>query len=122
MLYSVDTKIYITDLPYKKDYDTLRKRLTTAEYNSIEDHLNALIDTGDIHTSSWMPGSDWSNTPLQLLYDKACRKDPVWAGKFFGQILFKVMRDRSEVWGFGRYEKNGVPIRGITYFQLNLIP
>jgi hypothetical protein len=27
--------------------------------------------------------------------------------------------DRPDDWSFGRYEKDGIPIRGMTYFRIN---
>jgi hypothetical protein len=36
--------------------------------------------------------------------------------------LWAVLLEDDEVWGFGRYEKNGVPIEGMTYFKLGRRP
>ena len=42
---------------------------------------------------------------------------------FFGLILFNLLMNiKDTVWGFGKYEKNGVPIKGITYFVLSNPP
>jgi hypothetical protein len=33
-------------------------------------------------------------------------------------ILWQVIRKRDDVWSYGRYKKNGIPIEGLTYFRL----
>jgi hypothetical protein len=43
------------------------------------------------------------------------------SARFFGILLWQVMMDRPEAWGFGRYEKDGAPIEGMTYFRLTEI-
>jgi hypothetical protein len=44
-------------------------------------------------------------------------------GCFFGLILFNLLLERKDaVWGFGRFEKDGIPIRGTTYFIINNPP
>jgi len=30
------------------------------------------------------------------------------------------MMERIETWAFGRYAKDGIPIRGLTYFQVQI--
>jgi len=44
--------------------------------------------------------------------------DDVSAAKFYGLILFEVMLQRPETWGFGRYAKDGRPLKEMTYFRL----
>ncbi len=31
-------------------------------------------------------------------------------------------QERNDLWGFGKYEKDGVPIQSMTYFKLNARP
>ena len=64
-----------------------------------------------------MPGRDWRDTVFQLIYDQSCQ-DEGEAAKFFGLILWRVMMERrEEAWCFGRYEKDEIPIEGLTYFR-----
>jgi hypothetical protein len=116
MLYSIDHRKVINDIPYEKDYRRWRDRLTEAEYGAITDELNTRIDGGEIHTSSWIPGNNWAGTVYESIYTKACEYDAKESGKCFGLFLWMVLREREEYWAFGRYEKNGVPINGLTYF------
>lgn len=117
MLFSVDKGDFVTRLPHQKDYDKWIKNLSSKDYNSIVDELNNKIDNGEIHTAGWMPGNDWTGTAFKPIYD-VCNKKTNDAAKFFGIITFKVFMEREDVWGFGRYEKNGVEIRSMTYFKL----
>lgn len=44
-------------------------------------------------------------------------------GCFFGLILFNYLMHRPDgVWGFGRFEKDGVPIESTTYFEIKNPP
>lgn len=125
MLYSVDSGCIVKRLPHEGDYKRWRKHLSDEDYNAILNELDKQIDVNsgkDIVTSSWIPGSDWEGTVYYPIY-LACGKNPIQAGLFFGLILFKHLLDiEDRVWGFGKYEKNGVPIKGITYFILDKVP
>jgi len=121
MLYAIDGNgnvKRIDHIPYAKDYQQWKSKLTPDEYQSIEDAINDLIDGDEIHTSSWMPGSDWTGTAFMPIYDKACKRDTTAAGLFFGLIVYKVVMERPDKWSFGRYEKDGIPIKGMTYFRI----
>jgi hypothetical protein len=122
MLYSVDSQSYVKTIPHCSDFDIWRSRLSDEEYDAIVNELRSRIECNEIHTSSWIPGSDWTDTVFQPIYEKACRYDPEAAAKFFGLILWAVLLEDNEVWGFGRYEKNGVSIEGMTYFKLGRQP
>lgn len=118
MLYSIDNDDPIKDIPHRHDYDIWRRRLTDQEYNAIVEELNQRIETDEVHTSSWIPGADWTHTVFQPIYEKACMRDVDAAAKFFGLILWEVMMNRPEEWSFGRYEKDSIPIEGLTYFRV----
>jgi hypothetical protein len=94
--------------------------MSQAELKAIKAWLNARISTHDIHTSSWIPGSDWTGTVFLPIWEKACLKNVSEAAKCFGLILWEVMMERPEAWSFGRYKLNEVPIEGMTYFRIEL--
>lgn len=122
MLYSIDSGKYIDKLPHKKEFVSWMKNLSADSYQNIIEALNDKIDENDINTSSWIPGNDWTGSVYEPIYH-ACGDNKEASGLFFGLILFKLLMERQDaVWGFGRYEKNGVPIRGTTYFILNNPP
>jgi hypothetical protein len=119
MLYSIDdTKKPITAIPHDNDYRRWRAKLTNSEYAAIEAELERRLAGGEILTSSWVAGNDWRGTPFDPIYSKACDMDPSQAGLFFGLIVWVFMQNHPGDWSFGRYEKNGVEIRGLTYFQI----
>lgn len=121
MLYSVETGKYVDKLPHKKEFDIWMKKLPQADYESIVDALNAKIALSDINTSSWIPGDEWDSVYKPLAV--ACGNNKEASGLFFGLILFDLLMRRDDaVWGFGRFEKNGVPIKGTTYFILHNPP
>ena len=122
MIYSIDTKSEVTDIPHRTEYDIWRKRITDQEYNAIMAALNEKIQGDDIVTSSWIPGSDWTNTVYEPIYFKACRMNEDQAAMFFGLLLWEAVLNRPDYWSFGRYEKDGNPIEGMTYFKLTTPP
>ena len=44
MLIDIDSGKPITRVPYEKDFDVLRSRLTESEFDSMVDRINELID------------------------------------------------------------------------------
>jgi hypothetical protein len=119
MLYSIETNSEITRTPHLHEFNRWRNRLSEQEYQTIVDSLNTRIEGTEIQTSSWMPGSDWSGTVLEPIYEKACEFDERASALFFGLIVWIVFMERPEYWAFGRYEKDGILISGITYFQIS---
>ena len=117
MLFDIDRN-KIDWIPHHAEYETWTNRLTKYEFKDIKDDLNSRVSEADVHTSSWMPGRDWSGTVFQPIYDRACGQHEESAAKCFGLILWEVMMKRDKAWCFGRYEKDGVPIEGLTYFRV----
>lgn len=116
MLESIEGTL-VTKLPHKKDYDRWVQALTKNEYAAIVKELNSIINSAYIHTAGWMPGHDWTNTPFEPIYTKACKKNVELSGMFFGLIVFKIFMDRPEKWIFGKFEKDGRNIGSLTYFR-----
>jgi hypothetical protein len=108
------------DYPARKEYKAWKKRLAAAEIAAIIVELNRLIDKCPVQTSSWMPGSDWRGTVFEPIWSKACQFNVDTAAMCFGLILWEVMMDRPDTWSFGRYNLKDVPIKGLTYFRVQL--
>jgi len=122
MLYSIDTGKYVHSMPHVAEYAAWRKHLSDDDYQKIANELNDNVSDSDIKTSNWIPGSDWTGTVYEPIYH-ACRNDETAAGMFFGLILFKLLMERTDlVWGFGHYQKDGIAIKGMTYFILRNPP
>jgi len=118
MLYALDSGKIITDIPYKGEYDIWRGRLSDQEYEAILQNLTERIGSTSIQTSSWMPGKNWAGTVFGPIYSKACNSDYEQAAKFFGLLVWESFLHHSDYWAFGRYELNGIPIQGLTYFKV----
>ena len=119
MLYSIESKSEITSIPHAQDYKQWRSRLTDAEYAAIVAELDSRVEGTEVQTSSWIPGADWTGTVFQPIYEKACWRDEDAAARFFGLIVWDVFMQHDDWWAFGRYEKDGIPIRGLTYFKID---
>ena len=119
VIYNLDTGETITTIPHVDNFKRWHSKLSSAEYEAIREELNRQIDSGDIHTSSWIPGDDWTDTVFDPIYIKSCDMNPNEAALCFGLFLWVVIRDRPEMWAFGRYEKDGIPINGLTYFRVS---
>jgi hypothetical protein len=120
MLISIDTLQPITHIPHEKEYMAWRAKLTEEQYSLIEREIERRLGAGEVQTAGWIPGNDWADTPFDPIYSVACEGDHVASGLFFGLIVWVYMQQRPEAWAFGRYEKDGVAIRSLTYFQVAL--
>lgn len=119
MLYSIESSKYIETIPHRRDYERWRGGISDGEYQAIYNELQSRISGSEIETSSWIPGSDWSGTVYEPIYDKACDYDEVASAKFFGLILWHVVMEHEATWAFGRYKLGDVPIEGLTYFRID---
>lgn len=120
MLFAIDGsgKTAITDVPHGRDFDTWRRRLSPAEIDAIKQALEDRIDSDEVHTSSWIPGADWTGTPYEPIYVTACRHDEQAAARCFGLFVWETFMEHDAEWSFGRFEKDGTPIEGLTYFRI----
>jgi hypothetical protein len=118
MLVNIDSMKPITRIPHRAFYDACMARMSKEDIDAIKAELNERIESDEVHTAGWMPGSDWTDTVFQPIYTDGCRNDPQRAGLLFGLIVWVVMMEHPQRWGFGRYDKDGIPIRSLTYFKL----
>jgi len=118
MLYSFDTLSYVNRIPHESDYKIWKSRIPESEFKAIQEELCRRITGHEIHTSSWIPGNNWAGTVFQPIYEKATLFNEEQAAMCFGIILWELLTNHEEVWGFGRYDKGGIPIRGLTYFRV----
>jgi hypothetical protein len=120
VLIDIDSGETITRVPYERDFQVLRGRLSGVEFDAMVERINQLIDEsgGEIATAGWLPGSDWTGTPFEPIYTKAARGDFQRAALFFGQLVWYTVMHRPEAWGSGRYEMDGRAIGSRTYFRL----
>ena len=117
MLFNIDTGKEVKRDPHLNEYNLWRSRLTNAEFEAIVEKLNSLIDSDEIHTASWMPGNNWDGTVFEPIYTKACNNDETLSGMCFGLFVWYVFKERDDEWYHGKFENNGIPIKGMTYFR-----
>jgi hypothetical protein len=120
MLIDIDSGRAIDLVPYRAQFDTLKGRLSQAEFESMTARINELIDESgaEIATAGWLPGSDWTGTAFEAIFTKAAPGDLDRSAMFFGQLVWYTIMKRPERWGSGRYELDGKQIRSRTYFRL----
>jgi hypothetical protein len=113
----------ITDVPYRSQFQQWKRRLAPQQIADIKSDIHRMLGSGEVHTTSWMPGSDWSATPFDPIYWNATKESVMQAAQCFGLFVWECVLERSqegEDWGSGHYEKNGYPIKGRTYFRIGL--
>src|SRR5438128_2153973 len=118
-LYSTPDLRRITAIPHEREFRHVSAGMSPAEHQAVEEELwNRVgaadadpppLGDGQIITSSWVPGADWSNTPFDPIY-RASNGDKRLAGRIFGIFLWKVIMEHPQAWSFGRYELEGRPI------------
>ena len=121
MLIDIESGRPIERIPYRSDFDAVRRRLTDVEFDEMILRINELIDEsgGEIATAGWLPGSDWTGTAFEPIYAKAARGDFKRSALFFGQLVWFAVMNRPERWASGRYEVDGQEIGSRTYFRLS---
>ena len=118
----VENDKVVTQMPRASKFQLLQTRLSSIEFNAVVDELNSKIEGSEIETSCWMPGKDWTNTPFQPIHDKAARQDTQLAAGLFGLMVFYTFMNREDSWITGRFEKDGIPLSGRTYFRDSRYP
>lgn len=116
MLFDLMSEKQFTEVPYGEEYRRMMSRMTADEILTIKSALNKMIEGTEIQTSSWMPGANWIGTPFEPIYTKAANHNFDLSAKCFGLMVWEVFMERPEKWRSGRFEKDGKPISGRTYF------
>ena len=108
----------VTYTPHQAEFSLWRSRLTSEQIDAIHAELRDMIDGDEVHTAGWMPGHDWAGTVWEPIYTDACQSNIEASGNCFGLFVWEVMREHPDAWSFGRYERDGIPIRSLTYFRI----
>ncbi|MDP8240990.1 MAG: hypothetical protein P9X24_18015 [Candidatus Hatepunaea meridiana] len=111
-----------THMPHKQSYNHWMGNLSEEHFNVIIAAIHELMDATPIGkqviTSSWIPGSDWTDTPYDPIY-QACHQDWDAARFFFGQLVWRSVQLHPEKWYFIRQQRDDDRPIGMTYFQSN---
>jgi hypothetical protein len=118
MLCGLDNDTNLKVVWHKKFFDACKNRLSNDEYQIMIDKLNSIVQNSidnksDIVVSSFIPGSDWSDTVWESIYTKACGHDEEHSAQFFGLLVCQVLINRDEKWYFLKQDI----ARGMIYFK-----
>jgi len=115
-LYSVSGSL-ITNTPHKDKYDIIRSRLTQDQEDAIIEEIHKKINEKDIFSASFLPGSDWTDTPFQCIYE-ACNQDQQEAGYAYGIFCWIAVQRHGDKWiCYKSEERNKQLGLGWTYFK-----
>jgi hypothetical protein len=69
MITSLETMRPAHGIPHRGEFEHWRRNISRADQDAIRAAITAQIEGTTIVCSSFMPGSDWSGTPYQPIYD-----------------------------------------------------
>lgn len=118
MLSSIESK-KVKTVWHKKFFDACKSRLLDEEYQAMIDELHRIIQKSvdkqeNVVVSSFIPGSNWSGTVWDPIYNKACTYDEGYSAQFFGLLVCQALIERPETWYFIKQE---TAAKGMTYFM-----
>jgi hypothetical protein len=91
----------IESVPYAKDFERRRARLSNADFYAIADALTAQLDAVPVGKStsvSWIPGADWTGTVYMPIYTDACGHNFEAAALFLGSLMKSVVINHGSHW------------------------
>jgi hypothetical protein len=134
MLYDFDHGgILSTHIPpsYNRRFRAWKSNMRPADIARVKRELHQIISTANVHTTSWIPGEDWFGKPWFPIFLHGARQNEVHAAMCFGLFCWECFLERSkpggdwggEDWGYKHCDDQwGNPIKGRTYFRLNVRP
>jgi hypothetical protein len=88
----------VRSVPFQREFRYWKSNLTGAEIAAIKARIHQMLDEGDVHTTSWMPGSDWGGTPFDPIYWRGTKQDVIAAAKCFGLFVWESVLGPVEIW------------------------
>ena len=124
MLIWVDSneKVYDIGKSRKSFFEKAKANLSTNEFEAIKGYLNERIDevvesgTRLIAPNHIVP-SVWTETPLQIIFEKACPENFDQSALFLGLVFMQVMIERPELWYSTKTEFKGRDFEQMVYFM-----
>jgi hypothetical protein len=118
MILDIDTKKSITRQPHPPTWRLLEARLTRAERENIIDAITERIGEDDeIKVAAFMPGSDWTDTPFQIIFEKAARNNFELAGLMFGLLAWEAFKRHPDEWLTLKTTFSGRDVENRVYFR-----
>jgi len=101
--------------PHQAEYDNWCNALAESDLVAMQQAINDYTDDRDELQASFLPGKSPEIKALFPRLTAACGGDEEQAGLFFGNIVWRVIYDRSENWRFTRTEG----VEGMFYWCIN---
>ena len=101
MLEDAITGRAIETVPYAKDFERRRARLSEDDFDAVVDALTKQLDSVPVGKStsvSWIPGSDWTGTVFMPIYTHACGRNFEAAALFLGSLMKWVVIHHPSNW------------------------
>lgn len=118
MLLKLPDEKVVGRIPHRAAFAAWYSKMSHHELAAIRSRLDSMIEGDEIHTSSWMPGTDWSGSPFLPIFETACGSDREAAALCFSLFVWEAIMRSPDRWSFGRYSVGDVQIKGMTYFRL----
>jgi len=116
MLYSVDDRTPQRDA-HKSDFQVWRSRISDVQYQAMVDAINTFCDRCRSFCASWLPGKDPAIRAAFPPLAAACGGSQEQSGFFFGNIVWRVVYDRTDEWYFLPADKEGEGPLGMQYWR-----
>ena len=116
MLIDIGSDVPIDRIPHPEMWRAVSERLSEEQLQGIFEEIEDRITGMEVSVAGWIPGSDWTNTPFQPIFETAARFDRETAAKMFGLIVWVYFMQRADRWGFGRYDTQNQHVESMTYF------
>lgn len=122
MLFTIDREP-VTTIPKSRQADYHRWCAALAaidphRLDQVKAAINAYIDGKDYFRASFIPGSDWTGTIFEPLYD-ACNQSWDNSRWFFGLIAWEAVTERDDDWAFLQPEL-GDPLISKEYCRIQI--
>ena len=105
--------------PHREEFNLWLARISDADFQAMEQAINDFCDDHNEFRSSFMPGQDARIQKLFPALTAACSGNEEQAGLFFGNIVWRVVDDRTDEWYFRVSDKDDEHPLGTFYWRRN---
>ncbi len=104
---------------HQEQYKSWCSRISDADLQVMKQAIKDFCDDHNEFRSSFMPGQDARIQELFPALTAACRGEKEQAGFFFGNIVWRVVDDRTDEWYFRVSDKDDERPLGTFYWRKN---
>lgn len=124
-LFDIETSKEIKRVPFAREFEAVKNRLSDEEFDAIVRRINELIEESitrsgkEIATAGWLPGRDWTGTVFEPIYTKGTARNYDLSARWFGLAVWYAIMRHPQEWGSGRYKVGDRDIGSRTYFRID---